>query len=30
LNLEDLLKKGDNVQVKDIKLIKNKIIREIN
>jgi hypothetical protein len=30
LNLGDLLKKGENVQVKDIKFIKNKIIREIN
>jgi hypothetical protein len=30
LNLEDLLKKGDNIQVKDIKFIKKKIIREIN
>jgi polyhydroxyalkanoate synthesis regulator phasin len=30
LNLEDLLKKGENVQVKDIKFIKKKIIREIN
>jgi urease accessory protein UreE len=30
LNLEDLLKKGDDIQVKDIKFIKNKIIREIN
>jgi hypothetical protein len=30
LNLEDLLKKGDDTQVKDIKFIKNKIIREIN
>jgi anion-transporting ArsA/GET3 family ATPase len=29
LNLGDLLKKGENVQVKDIKFIKNKIIREI-
>jgi hypothetical protein len=30
LNLEDLLKKGDDIQVKDIKFIKKKIIREIN
>jgi hypothetical protein len=29
LNLEDLLKKGDSVSVKDIKFVKNKIIREI-
>ena len=28
--LENLLKNGDNVQIKDIKLIKNQIIREIN